>query len=80
MRYLNTSPESLADAIGAHVGRPTAWRKISTSGAARAAELIDRLLPAPARDPTPLGARHRASPDGARRTSRPDARPTRVLI
>jgi hypothetical protein len=57
MRYSDTTPESLADTIGAHVGRPTAWRTISTSGAARAAELIDGLLPAPARDPTPLGAR-----------------------
>jgi predicted glycosyltransferase len=43
--YSQSTPDTLADAIVSELGRKPTWGPIRTDGAARAAELIDRLLP-----------------------------------
>ena len=48
MRYTETTPESLAQAIAGQIGRPVDWPPISSNGAARAAKLIDSLMHSPA--------------------------------
>jgi pimeloyl-ACP methyl ester carboxylesterase/predicted glycosyltransferase len=44
MDYATTSPEDLAQAIVAEIGRPVAYRDVETDGAQRAAELIAALI------------------------------------
>lgn len=44
MRYAETIPESLAQAIRAHIGKAVDWPPIPTGGAQKAAEIIGRLL------------------------------------
>jgi pimeloyl-ACP methyl ester carboxylesterase/predicted glycosyltransferase len=44
MDYETATPECLADAIAAEIGRPVAYRAVETDGAGRAAELIASLL------------------------------------
>jgi UDP-N-acetylglucosamine:LPS N-acetylglucosamine transferase len=44
MRYHQTSPESLADTILAHIGKEVDWKPIPTDGAQKAAELINDFL------------------------------------
>jgi predicted glycosyltransferase len=42
--YADLNPDVLAEAIGAEIGRETAYRPVETDGAARAAELLGDLL------------------------------------
>jgi pimeloyl-ACP methyl ester carboxylesterase len=44
MDYGTATPESIADAIAAEVGRPVDYRPVETDGAARAAALLAELL------------------------------------
>ena len=44
MDYATSTPESIADAIAAEVGRTVSYRPVETDGAARAASLIADLL------------------------------------
>jgi UDP:flavonoid glycosyltransferase YjiC (YdhE family) len=45
MRYSQTTPQQLADAIIALIGTEATWPSIPTDGARRAAELINELSP-----------------------------------
>jgi hypothetical protein len=46
MKYFQTTPESLAQTIKANIHKEADWKPISTSGAAKAAELIQSFLSA----------------------------------
>lgn len=45
MLYHQTSPQSLADTILAHIGEEVNWKPVPTDGAQMAAKLIERFLP-----------------------------------
>lgn len=49
MRYAETTPEVLADAIAGLIGTEADWPATQTDGARRAAELINELAPVPSR-------------------------------
>ena len=44
MRFYQTTPESLAQTIFAHIGKEVDWKPIQTNGAQKAAELINQIL------------------------------------
>jgi UDP-N-acetylglucosamine:LPS N-acetylglucosamine transferase len=44
MDYATATPEVIADAIAAELGRPVDYRPVETDGAARAAKRIAQLL------------------------------------
>jgi hypothetical protein len=44
MDFADTTPEVLAEAIAAEIGRPVAYRDVATDGAARAAARIAELI------------------------------------
>jgi len=44
MRYYETTPQDLADAIKKNIGKEVSWPPIRTDGAERAAKLIDEIL------------------------------------
>jgi hypothetical protein len=44
MDFATATPEVIADAIAAELGRPVDYRPVETDGAARAANLIAQLV------------------------------------
>jgi UDP-N-acetylglucosamine:LPS N-acetylglucosamine transferase len=44
IRYFQTTPESLAQTIKAHIGKEVDWKPIPTDGAQKAAKLINSFV------------------------------------